>query len=61
MKGIKLAFLLSVLIVSAHSQNYDESKVPPYTLPDALKTLNNTAVTERLNGNNKKAGNPDTL
>ena len=47
MKGIKLAFLLSVLIGSAHSQNYDESKVPPYTLPDALKTLNNTAVTEK--------------
>ena len=47
MKGIKLAFLLSVLIVSAHSQNYDESKVPPYTLPNALKTLNNTAVTDK--------------
>lgn len=44
MKGIKLALILSVFIVSAQCQNYDESKVPSYTLPDALKTLHNTTV-----------------
>jgi hypothetical protein len=46
-KGIKLAFILSVFIASAYGQNYDESKVPAYTLPNPLKTLDNTTVTDK--------------
>jgi hypothetical protein len=51
-KGITLAFLLSVFIVRAHGQNYDESKVPEYTLPNALKTLDNTVVTDKTTWEN---------
>ncbi len=47
MKGTGLFFVLSVFIVKAHAQNYDESKVPAYTLPDALKTLANVVVTDK--------------
>ena len=38
-----LAFILSVQILFA--QNYDESKVPPYTLPEILQSQNGTEVT----------------
>lgn len=47
MKGIKLVFFLSVIMIKCYAQNYDETKVPAYTLPDALKTLSNTVVTDK--------------
>src|SRR4028118_1425885 len=51
-KRITLAFLLSVFILRAYGQNYDESKVPEYTLPNALKTLDNTVVSDKTTWEN---------
>ncbi|QIP15979.1 acetylxylan esterase [Spirosoma aureum] len=44
-----LAFFFFVILIKGHAQNgfqanYDESKVPPYTLPDVLRTTGNVAV-----------------
>lgn len=47
MKEIRLVFILSGFIVKVYGQNYDESKVPAYTLPDALITTANTVVTDK--------------
>lgn len=47
MRGIKIACVLSVFILKAYTQNYDETKVPAYTLPDVLKTSTNTSVTDK--------------
>ena len=46
---VALSFFLLVLLIQVQAQNglqanYDESKVPPYTLPDVLKTTTNVAV-----------------
>ncbi|WAC10138.1 glucuronyl esterase domain-containing protein [Dyadobacter pollutisoli] len=47
-----LRFLLTGIVLisflsAGHSQNYDESKVPAYTLPDVLKTIDNKPVCAR--------------
>jgi hypothetical protein len=52
MKKFITAFSLIVAVIQLPAQdhnqaNYDESKVPAYTLPNALKTLSNTAVKDK--------------
>lgn len=37
-KRLKLFAVFFILLLKAQAQNYDESKVPAYTLPDVLKT-----------------------
>jgi pimeloyl-ACP methyl ester carboxylesterase len=44
MKNVLLSLALFVLMAEARAQNYDESKVPPYTLPDVLKTTRGKKV-----------------
>lgn len=47
MKQLIIAFLLTNFMLSVQAQNYDESKVPEYTLPDVLKTTANREVSSR--------------
>ena len=42
-----LVVLIQVQAQNAAEANYDESKVPPYTLPDVLKTTTNRAVRDK--------------
>jgi hypothetical protein len=42
-----LAYIFAIIAVSIQAQNYDEAKVPAYTLPDVLKTLHNEVVTNK--------------
>ena len=44
LKQLKIFFAYFVFITSLHAQNYDESKVPSYTLPDVLKASNIVSV-----------------
>lgn len=44
MKKLIISFVLMISMVHVEAQNYNESKVPPYTLPDILKTTANIAV-----------------
>ncbi|WP_162052147.1 glucuronyl esterase domain-containing protein [Pontibacter pamirensis] len=43
-KGIVMCFAVLILYTKAQAQNYDESKVPAYTLPEVLKTADGTVV-----------------
>ena len=47
-KGLKITFALLICFTTVHSQNYDESKVPAYTLPDVLKTSGGKTVSTKL-------------
>lgn len=44
MRIISLAVTLVVVAGIVHGQNYDETKVPSYTLPDPLLSLNKTRI-----------------
>ncbi|OJV17462.1 MAG: acetylxylan esterase [Dyadobacter sp. 50-39] len=44
MKRIALFYILLITVCPAFAQNYDESKVPHYTLPDVLKTTSGKAI-----------------
>ena len=44
MKKIIAAIILMVVMVNVNGQNYDEAKVPAYTLPEVLKTAANKKV-----------------
>ena len=44
MKKIIAAIILMVVMVNLNGQNYDEAKVPAYTLPEVLKTAANKKV-----------------
>lgn len=44
MKNLLLLFTFFVLLAETRAQNYDESKVPSYTLPDVLKTTDGKKV-----------------
>lgn len=44
MKQFKILIAFSLIIINAYAQNYDETKVPAYTLPDMLKTTNNVLI-----------------
>lgn len=51
-KKFSLAFFFLVVLIKVQAQNaaeanYDESKVPPYTLPDVLKTTANREVRDK--------------
>ncbi len=53
MKKLIIAFILIFLVTQLQAQdhneaNYDESKVPAYTLPDVLKTSANTPVKNKM-------------
>jgi pimeloyl-ACP methyl ester carboxylesterase len=50
--------LISILTVG-HSQNYDESKVPAYILPEVLKTIDNKPV--RAKGAWEKVRRPEIV
>ena len=45
MKTFNLYFALIILCINTNAQNYDESKVPVYTLPPVLTTLQNQIIT----------------
>lgn len=45
MKYFAIGLILSVMCSGLYAQNYDESKVHPYILPDVLKTTSNKKVT----------------
>ncbi len=47
MKQLIIAFILANFMLSVQAQNYDESKVPEYTLPDVLKTTANREVSSK--------------
>jgi hypothetical protein len=47
-------FLLGYGMLHAQKPNYDESKMPPYTLPDPLKMENGQAVTSTKMWNEKR-------
>lgn len=49
-----IIFLLSAMWLSAQKPNYDESKMPAYTLPDPLKMENGQAVTSTKMWNEKR-------
>jgi hypothetical protein len=44
MKKIIALIYLSIFSIHIQAQNYDESKVPQYILPDVLKTTNNVVI-----------------
>ncbi len=44
MKKFIVLIYLSIFSIHIRAQNYDESKVPQYTLPDVLKTTNNVVI-----------------
>ena len=44
MKTISLVSLFLLLVTSSQAQNYDESKVPLYTLPDGLVSLDGKQI-----------------
>lgn len=52
MKKIIIAFIYTIIAVNVQAQNYDESKVPAYTLPDVLKTNNNIVVNNKTTWEN---------
>lgn len=59
-----LRFLLTCIVLisflsAGHSQNYDEAKVPAYTLPDVLKTIDNKPV--RARGTWEKVRRPEIV
>lgn len=47
MKILKIVLVLLVIAVKVDAQNYDESKVPAYTLPEVLKTSDGDHVTNK--------------
>jgi hypothetical protein len=44
---LKIFLACFVLITKLNAQNYDESKVPPYTLPDVLKASNGQIINNK--------------
>lgn len=49
LRSVAFSFFLLLVLIKVEAQNgfqanYDESNVPPYTLPDVLKTSSNVAV-----------------
>ncbi len=44
MKKFIVLIYLSIFSIHIQAQNYDESKVPQYILPDVLKTTNNVVI-----------------
>ena len=52
MKALTTVFFTCVFILNIQAQNYDESKVPSYTLPDVLKTSNNKNVSNKTKWEN---------
>ncbi len=47
MKRIIMAIVYLSFLLNMQAQNYDESKVPSYTLPNVLKTSSNTIVSNK--------------
>jgi hypothetical protein len=47
LKRLKIFFVCFVLITKLNAQNYDESKVPPYTLPDVLKSSSGQVINNK--------------
>jgi len=59
MKKIILTFIFAVIALSIQAQNYDEAKVPAYTLPDVLKTAHNVVVSNKTSW--EKVRRPEIL
>jgi hypothetical protein len=55
-KTLHLFCTISAFCTIAFSQNYDESKVEPYTLPDLLKTSRNQLVKDKATWENTRRG-----
>ena len=47
LKQLKIFFVCFAFITSLQAQNYDESKVPSYTLPDVLKASNGQIINNK--------------
>src|SRR4051812_35804522 len=43
-KGVQLSFIILFLFIKTMAQNYDETKVPAYTLPSVLQTENGKVI-----------------
>ena len=56
LKTLQLFLTLFFLSIQASSQNYDESKVQTYTLPELLKTSRNVAVKDQATWENIRRG-----
>lgn len=46
-KGLKIFFAVFIFCANAEAQNYDESKVPAYTLPEVLKTKEGNVISHK--------------
>lgn len=54
MKKIKAYLFLLVYATNLSAQNYDEAKVPPYTLPELLTTFNGQNINNASDWENKR-------
>jgi hypothetical protein len=54
LKGLKVFFAVFILITKVQAQNYDEDKVPPYTLPDVLKMTDGTVIKNKADWEKKR-------
>jgi len=59
MKELKCLVIFLLLYSVCGAQNYDESKVPAYTLPDVLKTSANVKMSSASNW--EKSRRPEVL
>jgi pimeloyl-ACP methyl ester carboxylesterase len=59
LRSLLTCIVLIFFVTAGHSQNYDESKVPAYTLPDVLKTIDNKPV--RARGAWEKVRRPEII
>ena len=53
-KGLKICFAIFILFAKAQAQNYDESKVPVYTLPKVLETVDGNIIKNKLSWEKKR-------
>lgn len=60
-KGLILCLAILLLYPKAQAQNYDESKVHAYTLPEVLRLENGTAVTDKTSWEQKRRPEIRTL
>jgi len=53
-KGLKICFAIFMLFAKAQAQNYDESKVPAYTLPDVLTMADGKMIKNKASWEKKR-------
>jgi hypothetical protein len=53
-KGLKIYFVIFILFAKAQAQNYDESKVRVYTLPEVLETVDGNIIKNKSSWEKKR-------